>query len=351
MGGLDGREEVVMRLLVIRFSSFGDCVLLCPFLEHLKHHGAGDVAVVTKTAYVGLFSAARGVDRLIALDPKAGLRGLRHIVESHRSDGCTVIDAHNTLRSRILSAGLGGARSRIQKHFRKRFELITLKRGHELPTMSQRYSALGEALGFPPMTSGVGGIEIPRDARRRAGNLLRDVERPLLVLAPGGRWPMKRWGVEKFEALARRAVSQLGYRVVLVGDHADAAVTTRMATAIDEGVTDLAGRLEIMETAAVIETADAFVGGDSGLMHLAEAVGTPVVALFGPTVEAFGYFPSLAASKVVERDLPCRPCSRNGGRPCPKGTQECLVDLPLQAVEQALDDLLADRGPQRYVLN
>ena len=127
-------------------------------------------------------------------------------------------------------------------------------------------------------------------------------------------------------------------------------MTARMTAALGEHVSDIAGQTSLMETAAVLRRARAFIGNDSGLMHLAEAVGVPVIGLFGPTVDAFGYFPALEGSKVIERELDCRPCSRNGSRPCPRGTQECLIDIPVDAAEQAFDDLVAKRGSSRYIL-
>ena len=77
----------------------------------------------------------------------------------------------------------------------------------------------------------------------------------------------------------------------------------------------------------------------------------PVVALYGPTVEAFGYYPALPSSKTVERNLACRPCSRNGARPCPKGTQECLTVISVDDVESAVLDLLTGTGNAKRVLS
>jgi ADP-heptose:LPS heptosyltransferase len=71
---------------------------------------------------------------------------------------------------------------------------------------------------------------------------------------------------------------------------------------------------------------------DSGLMHLAEAVGTPVVALFGPTVRQWGFFPRLPGSVVVETPLECRPCSRNGKRECHRGDLACLQHIEVDEV-------------------
>jgi heptosyltransferase-2 len=337
------------KISVIRFGALGDCILLCPFLEHLKRNASARVTVVTKRAYVELFSAARGVDRIVAIDEKAGLRGLQQAVRAHRGDDVTVIDAHSSLRSRILSTGLGGAAASLRKHYASRLGLIILKRACRMPSVAERYGELGEALGLPPMKARVGGIEPPPSARKRALSLLEGARGAIVCMAPGSRWPMKRWAPENYAELARRIAFELDYHVVLLGDRDDALETSRITRGISERVTDLAGKTGILETAAVLERSVLFIGNDSGLMHLAEAVGVPVIALFGPTVEAFGYYPSLARSKVIERSIACRPCSRNGRRPCPRGTQECLTGISVDWVEEALWDMLEERGPARYV--
>lgn len=87
------------------------------------------------------------------------------------------------------------------------------------------------------------------------------------------------------------------------------------------------------------------VTNDSGLLHLSEAVGTPVVALFGPTVRAFGYFPLLASSLALERELDCRPCSRTGSRPCHRGDLACLDRIPAAEVRDAVAARLTGGTP------
>jgi heptosyltransferase-2 len=337
------------KISVIRFGALGDCILLCPFLDHLKKSSGAEITVVTKRAFVELFSAARGVDRIVAIERGSGLRGLRQVVQAHRGDDLTVVDAHSSLRSRLVSAGLGGAGVRLRKFYLGRLGLTILKRRCRIPSVVERYGELGESLGLPPLASRVGGIDLPVPARKKADALLDGVRREIVCIAPGSRWPMKRWAVENYAELARRIAFELDYHVALLGDALDAAETARIARGLSDRVTDLAGRTGILETAAVIGRSVLFIGNDSGLMHLAEAVGVPVIALFGPTVEAFGYYPSLPRSKVIERSIPCRPCSRNGRRPCPRGTQECLTGIPVDWVEEALWDLVEERGPARYV--
>lgn len=162
---------------------------------------------------------------------------------------------------------------------------------------------------------------------------------------------MKQWGVEKFAVLAERIADKHGCHLIVLGDELDKEAGDHIASRLGSRAVNLVGQIGILETAAAIQQSSAFLGNDSGLMHLAEAVGVPVVALFGPTVDTFGYYPSLPASKVVERNIDCRPCSRNGSRKCPKGTQECLTEIDVGPVEKAFDDLVAKTGPARRILN
>ena len=306
---------------------------------------------MTKRAYVELFSAAVGVDRIAALEPRGGFKSLLGLARSQRGRGAVVIDAHNNWRSRLVSRYLGGADARLDKFYRQRIELILLKEEHDIPTMSQRYSALGEPLGLPAVESKTGGIAVTPAARERASIHLERVRAPYVVIAPGSRWAMKEWGANRFAELASQIVEDFDHDIVLVGDGGDVDASAQVAEAVAERAIDLTGRTSIIDTAAVIDNAAAFIGNDSGLMHLAEAVGVPVLALFGPTVEAFGYYPSLPNSKVVERGLACRPCSRNGGRECPLGTHECLEQIAVAPVAEAFADMMAGQGPSRYVLN
>jgi heptosyltransferase-2 len=336
---------IAMKLAVIRFSSLGDCVLLCPLLSHAKRAGVDELTVVTKRAYAPLFAATAGVDRVVAIDHGAGIGNLMRIGDSLRADGATLIDAHASLRSRLVAWRAGGAVARIDKHTRERLGIIVLKRRAQLPTMLERYAALLEPAGLPRATLEPGGIVPPADAREAAARALPDGD--AIAVAPGSRWTSKRW--PGFAALCE-SLARAGHRILLVGDEADRTSTAPIARALGDRGIDIAGRVPLLDTAAHIARCRVFVGNDSGLMHLAEAVGVPVVALFGPTVESFGYFPSLPGSRVIERNLACRPCSRNGSTPCPKGTVECLRAIGPESVLATVADALAGTGETRVVL-
>jgi heptosyltransferase-2 len=95
--------------------------------------------------------------------------------------------------------------------------------------------------------------------------------------------------------------------------------------------------LPLLTTAAVLRRARVVVANDTGLMHLATAVGRPVIVLLGPTVGAFGYLPYGVPAQVLERAVPCRPCTASGGDHCPLGHHRCMIEIAPEAVAQAVE--------------
>jgi heptosyltransferase-2 len=124
---------------------------------------------------------------------------------------------------------------------------------------------------------------------------------------------------------------------VAIGGADDRELVTQLGSA----VTNAAGEFSLQETGACLARASVLVSGDTGVMHMATGVGTPVVALFGPTVEPFGFFPYSPRASVVELDLTCRPCSAMGSNRCPLGHHRCLHDLLPDHVAAAVERLVA----------
>ena len=156
----------------------------------------------------------------------------------------------------------------------------------------------------------------------------------MAALAPGAAHATKRWPIAHWIALAQR-LRAAGYAVVAVGGPDDRGLAQQVA------VDSPAGEFSLQETGALLARARVVVSGDTGVMHMATGVGTPVVALFGPTVEQFGFFPYRARSIVVQRDLACRPCSSSGTAVCPLGHHRCLVDIPPADVADAVERAVA----------
>jgi heptosyltransferase-3 len=160
---------------------------------------------------------------------------------------------------------------------------------------------------------------------------------------PTSRWLFKSWTEAKNAELLRRLVAD-GHRVVLTAapDAREKAIVGRILAAAGGGITDLSGQLTLREMGALAARARLFFGADSAPMHIAAAMGTPVVALFGPSNErAWG--PWGVPHRVVTSGHPCRPCENDG---CGGSkVSECLTTLSVEHVHAAINDLLAAPGP------
>jgi len=333
-------------ILAVRFSAIGDILLVTPLLRAIRAlHPGARITVLTKAQFVPLLSHNPHLNEVIGIEPGESIRAVARRVAG--VNYTHLLDLHDTLRSKLLRRLVPGPWTRYHKRRFARAVLIVTKRdlyGDTAP-MPERYFEAAEPLGVSP-DGGPPDFFISSAADDRAGVRLAQVglsqeERPLVAIAPGAAHATKRWPADSWMALARR-VAASGAEVALLGGPGDVTVAEWIAQRAGVSVASLAGSLSLQETGAVIRRAEALVSSDTGLMHMATGVGTPVVALFGPTVRQFGFFPYNAErATVVELELPCRPCSAQGSRACPLGHHRCLRAISPEAVYDRLCEALA----------
>jgi lipopolysaccharide heptosyltransferase III len=186
-------------------------------------------------------------------------------------------------------------------------------------------------------------VMVPGEAARlRVESLLAQAGigmRGFIHFHPTSRWLFKAWTEERNAQLLRRLAAD-GHRVVVTAapDARERAIVGRILAAAGPAVTDLSGQLTLREMAALSARARLFVGVDSAPMHIASAMGTPVVALFGPSGEA-EWGPWGVPHRIVASAFSCRPCGNDG---CGGGkVSECLTSLPLERVHSAVNEILA----------
>jgi ADP-heptose:LPS heptosyltransferase len=172
-----------------------------------------------------------------------------------------------------------------------------------------------------------------------AQSLLAAAPRPRIVLHPTARWRTKLWELDRWRALARTLLAG-GVGVILTGSRDDDSVAAAILAGLDPAPLCLVGRLSLTQLTAVLQAVDLMITVDSGPMHIAAAVGTPVVALFGPTdPRRTG---PLGPGRVLRRELPCSPCLQ---RRCQiTDTYRCMRDLSVAEVLDAAHDLLRTRA-------
>jgi ADP-heptose:LPS heptosyltransferase len=128
--------------------------------------------------------------------------------------------------------------------------------------------------------------------------------------------------------------------VTLVGGPGEGALLEEVAG--DSGARIRNPHRPLAELPPLLASCSVVVGNDSGVLHVSEAVGTPVVAIFGPTVRAWGYYPWREESVVFDHELPCRPCSKMGERECRLPETLCLTGTTVEDVRHAIEGRLHD---------
>jgi heptosyltransferase-2 len=162
----------------------------------------------------------------------------------------------------------------------------------------------------------------------------RDPKR--IVIAPGARHWNKRWPANYFASVAKALIDK-GYHIDLHGSENDEDICNAISQQLQpDWCVNFAGKLSMADAAGEIARASAIITNDSGLMHVAEAVGTRIVSIFGPTVKQFGFAPRSANAVVVEVEgLYCRPCTTIGLDHCPEKHFRCMMEIePEQVVQQ-----------------
>ena len=326
-------------VLVVRFSAIGDILLTTPLLRAIRtRHPGARIAVLTKAAYAPLLSHNPHVSEVLDVAPDEGMLAIARRIRSVRYTH--MLDLHGSLRSRALRRLAPGPWRSYDKRTVERTVLITTKhdRYREHVPIAERYFEAAKDLEVEP-DGGPPDFFVSEEADCRAaqhlGTLGLGGERPLVAIAPGAAHETKRWPIEHWIELVRR-ITATGADVVVLGGPDDAGAARTIVDAAGDNVGGVAGLLGLQETGAVIRRAEVLISGDTGVMHMATGVGTPVVALFGPTVRQFGFFPYRSPAAVVELELPCRPCSAHGTRRCPLGHHHCMRRIVPDTVYTAL---------------
>lgn len=333
-----------MRLLVVAPNWIGDALLAQPLLALLKsrHPGAGlDALAPAWTAPV--LARMPEVDAVIPTRFEHGELALAARWRLGRSmrgayDAAWVLP--NSLKSALVPV-FAGIPKRVGFLGEQRYGLLNVVHRLDeprLPLMADRYAQLavapGEAVPHPRPRTGLRVDAASRDAA--VARLGLDLSRPVVAFCPGAEYgPAKRWPAEHFGALARR-LGERGRQVWLFGSAKDRPVAADIiAAAPGADITDLCGRTDLAAAVDLLSLACAVVSNDSGLMHVAAALGRPLVALFGSSSPA--HTPPLdPRARLVWLKPECSPCY---ARECPLGHFRCMRELLPGRVLDELDAL------------
>ena len=339
-------NQTPAKILVIRLSAIGDILLATPLLRCLRRRFPhAQIDFVVKSAFADLLRHHPALNHLYEVEPSAGRAGLRALGERLRLQHYdVVVDIHKNFRSAYLTrAARPGMVLRHRKYLVRRWLFVQFKWNllRKIAPIRRRYIEAAGALGVED-DGGKLEIFLAAEDEDAASAVLRqrgwDGKAPLVALAPGAGFFTKRWPAEYFVEVARELVRR-GMAVVLLGGGQDRDLTEEIRRNISAGAYPLAGDTSLLVTAAILKRCRALIANDSGLMHMAEAVGIPLVAIFGSTTKELGFFPQQATSQVIENaSLHCRPCSHLGRSRCPKGHFLCMRGItPMEVIAAAED--------------
>ncbi len=352
------------RILLLRLERIGDLLMTQPAIAAVRRRAPrAEIDLVVGSWSAPLAPLIGGVDRCETLDvpwlaregtgaPLAALLRRARAWKRRRYD--LAVNFEPDIRSNALLA-LSGARRRVGFASRGGAACLTdaLEYDERVHTAVNALRLVDAAL------SGAGGdresldaaparLSLPDEARRRAAECLRAAggAGPLVGLHASGGRLVKQWDPGRFAAVAARLARTHRAAIVLTGAPADRPLVGAVRADIpaDVPVVDLVGRLDLVELAAVLERLDLFITGDTGPMHLAAAVGTPLVALFGPSDPA-RWGPLSNSARIVRADLWCSPCNRIRRPParCTGRLPDCLALVEVEGVCGAAEELLLSR--------
>jgi lipopolysaccharide heptosyltransferase II len=338
------------RVLVVQTSFLGDTVLTLPLLSEIKRRFPGSqLSLLCTPLGQELLTGHPVLDETIVDDKKGadrGWLGLWRKAKLLRKKGFTMaLCPHKSFRSGLLlflakipyRVGFAQSKSFFLFHVRVNRDV----RRHDV----ERTLSILEGLGIRteeckrvldwPITA-----ETREEVTQRLRALGVDTSRLLVGLHPGSVWATKRWSAEGFARLIGMLKEKYPCEILLFGGPEDAKVIAQVQDLCGGCGVSLVERIALPELPAALALCKVLVTNDSGPMHIAVAQSVPVVAIFCATTPGLGFYPYSSKAVVLEKDLPCRPCSSHGGRRCPLGTEDCIRLIGPEQVFQAVERLL-----------
>ncbi len=322
-----------MKFLVIRFSSLGDVIITTAFLKTLKSaYPNSEVHYVTKQEFADILKAQPYIDRVIELKKGESIIDLSKKISKERFD--CIFDLHKNIRSLTLSFFIKSKSiKRVNKHILYRYKLLHKKLLFFIKDRDTTYNIEDQ---IKLINKNISSNQKPVLYTEKHKI---NTKKPLIGIAPGAKWQTKMWPDTYFKKLIKLINDNMEASVVIFGSKEE----KNLAETIAEGfnnVINLSGKLSIRETASYMANCDIMVSNDSALMHMATALDIPVVAIFGPTVKEFGFFPTGRAVVLEDKTLKCRPCSLHGTSKCPKKHHKCMKNITPESVFKAITNLI-----------
>lgn len=329
--------------LVVRFGSLGDVILTSATVLGYKIAYPGSrLTYLTKERFRSVVEMFDGVDEIVTVSDHASTRELgRVLMDLDRGRFDRVIDLHGNFRSWLARSVITANQTVAYPKRRTERWRMTLKRKtlpleypHTIDLYNQTLASQNQrAVCHRPV------MHPPALTEEHARLFATD--RPVVLIAPGAAHPNKAWPLERFLQVARGLGQDAIAKVVMAVTSDDPNLQVLESEAGEADLTMLVD-CPLTQLAAIAAQAKLVVANDSGVAHLASAVGTPTLAVFGSTHPALGFAPRGLRDRVVEVDESCRPCSRHGRKPCYRDERYCFTRITAATVTETAAEMLND---------
>ena len=312
------------KILIIRFSSFGDIVQCMSVTDSIRRtFPACQIHWVARADMGSILTLSPNIDRVWHFDRQEGMMGLFRLGITLRQEGFDAIyDAHSNIRSRLLSLFFIGIP--LVRRSKERLKRLFLFGRLHLNFFPKPYRGMYSYQA--PLTKL--GISFPANfPLPQCWNFSQTkYELPygpkkFIALIPSAAWPMKRWPIPHWQKIIELLPAE---NFVILGGPADL-FCQELALIAPHRVTNLAGKTSLAQSAWIVSQSRVLISADTGFLHVADLLGHAAIALIGPT--AFGHTSSNKV-KILEVSLDCRPCTKDGrGRCSQKIYQRCMVEI------------------------
>ena len=330
-----------MRILVIQTAFIGDVILITPLIKQLKMVFPNSlIDVVVMATCAKLLENNPNINKIIVFNKKSGFLSFKKFIKEVKSNGYDVsISPHSSFRTGLLTF-LARIKTRIG--FKRNLQKYLLTESIPHPKYIHKKNKnlnLLSILKQSPQYSLNTELFPSNDDYQKAHNLMDSFLSPVILISPGSVWPTKRWPVENYLQLTNKLLDN-DFCIVLSGSQAEREICDYIYqnTEKKNKIKNIAGEYNLLESAAVIDKVELVICNDSGALHIANAMNTPVFAFFGPTVKNIGYFPYRENDFIFQTNLPCRPCGSHGGRKCPQKHFGCMKKIEVDIVFNKIRD-------------
>ena len=342
------------RILIIKMRYIGDTVLISPLLKALKDgmpDASIDVLVNKDTHQVLADNPYLNNTWVFDYNTSRNKLGYNLNIFSHirRQRYDTVIDLTNNDRSSLITF-LSGASLRIgyqKKHLiqqRLFYNKIINKTASPMHVVDYHLKAV-EEMGLSVLDRNPLIMVLPEKIKDIEEKLYDCIglkaDKPFVIIHPGARRWYKSWPIEKFAMLADYIMEEYDIHVILAGDQNDEAVALKIISNMKKEATDMVDKVSLSELPAFVKKAVCLIGNDSAAIHIATSVGTPAIALFGPT-DWRNWYPRRDHDRVFAAEFPCRPCGHTRSD-CPFGDRYCMSEIDFEQIWHAVKDTIHTR--------